>query len=65
MLSKLDISGRTPAATTRPATDVEADEKDAQKLKDLYEMWDADEMPTREYRQKRREIEARMKERQK
>ncbi|MCI3225588.1 recombinase family protein [Streptomyces sp. NP-1717] len=65
VLSKLDISGRAPAATTRPPTDVEADEKDAQKLKDLYEMWDADEMPTREYRQKRREIEARMKERQK
>lgn len=65
VLSKLDISGRTPAATTRPPTDVEADEKDAQKLRDLYEMWDADEMPTREYRQKRRQIEARMKERQK
>lgn len=65
VLSKLDISGRTPAATTRPPTDVQADEKDAQKLRDLYEMWDADEMPTREYRQKRREIEARMKERQK
>ncbi|MFI0817236.1 recombinase family protein [Streptomyces sp. NPDC021098] len=65
VLSKLDVSGRTPATTTRPAADVEADERDDRKLKDLYEMWDADEMPTREYRQKRREIEARMRERQK
>ncbi|MFE0130331.1 recombinase family protein [Streptomyces sp. NPDC059037] len=65
VLSKLDLSGRTPATTARPTADVEADEKDAQKLRDLYEMWDADEMPTGEYRQKRREIEKRMKIRQK
>lgn len=64
VLSELDISGRTPATTARPAADVEAEEKDAKKLRDLYEMWDADEMPTQEYRQKRREIEKRMKDRQ-
>ncbi|HEY3482199.1 MAG TPA: recombinase family protein [Streptomyces sp.] len=64
ILSKLDVSGRPPAATSLPEADVQADNDDAEQLKELNEMWTAKEISTPEYRAMRRTIEARMKARQ-
>lgn len=61
---KLDITGHQPATTTRPPSDVEADDDDAAQLAELNEMWLAKEIPTPEYRAMRRTIEDRIKERQ-
>lgn len=64
VLEKLDVSGRTPAATSLPAADLEANNEDAEQLKELNGMWTAKEISTPEYRTMRKTIEARMKERQ-
>ncbi|MFR0356656.1 recombinase family protein [Streptomyces sediminimaris] len=64
VLEKLDVTGHKPATTSRPETDVKADEDDARQLQELNQMWLAKEVPTPEYRTMRRAIEDRIKERQ-
>ena len=66
VLSKLDTTGWTPVATTRPQADIEADEKDQRKLDELNQMWLSEDgaLSTSEYQAMRATITKRMKERQ-
>ena len=64
VLKKLDLSGRTPAATSMPEADAQAHGDDEQQLRELNEMWTAKEISTPEYRSMRKTIEARMNKRQ-
>ncbi|MCP3820429.1 recombinase family protein [Streptomyces sp. A3M-1-3] len=65
VLTELDVSGREPASTTRSEADVEADEKDQQRLKELNQLWlSDDDFTTAEYKAMRADIVKRIKERQ-
>ncbi|WP_458086949.1 recombinase family protein [Streptomyces malaysiensis] len=64
VLKKLDLSGRTPAATSMSEADAQAHGDDEEQLKELNEMWTAKEISTPEYRSMRKTIEARMNKRQ-
>ncbi|MBL1117114.1 recombinase family protein [Streptomyces sp. 110] len=64
-LKEMDVSGRAPATTVRPEADVEADEKDQQRLKELNQLWlDDDDFSMTEYQAMRKEILKRIKDRQ-
>ncbi|MFI1294358.1 recombinase family protein [Streptomyces sp. NPDC020792] len=65
VLTRLDTSGYEPAATTRPAADVLADEKDSAKLEELKELWlNDDDFTTADFQSMRAPILKPMKERQ-
>lgn len=64
VLKKLDLSGRTPAATSMSEADAQAHGDDEQQLRELNEMWTAKEISTPEYRSMRKTIDARMNKRQ-
>ncbi len=64
VLDKLDVPGRTPASTARPQADIDAEKEDTEQLAELNVMWTARDASTPEYRKMRRDIEVRIKERQ-
>lgn len=59
LLGKLTVSGEL-SSTALPPSLVEQIESDEQQLRELKEMWRAKEMPTAEYREERKIIEARI-----
>ena len=61
LLETLDVSGAPSTATLTSPTDDEAVSKDLAELAELREMWDAREITTKEYREMRRSVEARIK----
>ncbi|MGQ0716053.1 MAG: recombinase family protein [Pseudonocardiales bacterium] len=61
LLETLDVSGAPSTATLTSPADDEAVSKDLEELAELREMWDAREMTTKEYREMRRTVEARIK----
>ncbi|GGK13107.1 hypothetical protein GCM10011583_51350 [Streptomyces camponoticapitis] len=64
-LTEIDVSGRPLVSTVRPEADVQAEEKDQQKLKELNQLWLADDdFSMSEYQSMRAVILKRIKERQ-
>ncbi|MDX2544444.1 recombinase family protein [Streptomyces sp. WI04-05B] len=65
VLTKLDTSGNEPPTTVRPEADVEADEKDRAKLRELKDLWlNDDDFTTADFQSMRAPVLKRMKERQ-
>lgn len=63
-LTEIDVSGRPLVSTVRPEADVEAEEKDQKKLKELNQLRLGDDLSTSEYQSMRAVIVKRIKERQ-
>ncbi len=61
LLETLDVSGAPATATLTSPADDDAVSKDLAELAELREMWDAREITTKEYREMRRSVEARIK----
>jgi hypothetical protein len=61
LLETLDVSGAPTTATLMSPADDEAVRKDLEELAELREMWDSRELTTKEYREMRRSVEARIK----
>jgi DNA invertase Pin-like site-specific DNA recombinase len=61
LLETLDVSGAPSTATLMSPVDDDAVSKDLEELAELRAMWDARELSTKEYREMRRAVEARIK----